>query len=388
MQNSQNSNLQKIPFIDFVPAEVKETTGDNWRIVFYVRKPGSDKLKRFRRRVKKLSGKQNRLRYAKRICAELNKKLENGTWSPFKNQVAGKEYKSFFEVMNLFIDQSERKYKDNLLRKDTFRSYTSYVKNIKKYMGEDMFTVEFNQKFIVEFLDHLYYTKKRSSRTSNNYLSFCSTLSIFMKERNFLTENPTELIKTRRVGKKVREIIPVKIRNNIFEYLGKKNPEYLGLCLTVYFCFIRRTEISKLQVKNLDLTGDTIFIPSNVSKNGKDGFVTVPKKLKILLAKHMDGFNDEDYLFSDENFKPGTKKLKPKKISDTWSKMRKELKFKNEYQFYSLKDTGITQLFLLQVPLIKIRDQARHHDIKITESYTPRNYASDETIKNLEFDFF
>jgi hypothetical protein len=79
--------------------------------------------------------------------------------------------------------------------------------------------------------------------------------------------------------------------------------------------------------------------------------------------------------------------LNPKKISDTWSKIRAELNFKAEYQFYSLKDTGITELFLLNVAVIKIRDQARHHDIKITETYTPRNYVCDDTIKNLDFNF-
>lgn len=107
----------------------------------------------------------------------------------------------------------------------------------------------------------------------------------------------------------------------------------------------------------------------------------------MLLVAHLEKATKEDYLFSDDNFKPGPRKLEPKKISDTWSKMREVLKFKNEYQFYSLKDTGITQLFNLDVPLIKIRDQARHHDIKITETYTPRNYASDETIRSLEFNF-
>ena len=390
MKTSQNSPAHKVPFIDFVPAEVKETTGENWRIVFYVRIPGTNEMKRFRRRVKKLSSQQKRMRYAKRICAEINKKLNEG-WSPFVEDYARNEYKPLEKVMSLFLEQSERKYKDNLLRYDSLRAYKSFIKNIQAYVKitgkNEMFTGEFNKKFVLDFLDHLYYHKKRTARTSNNYLAFCNLLAIFMKDRDYITVNPTDHISKRKVGKKIREIIPKGTRQIIFEYLGKTNTNYLTLCLCVYFCFIRRTEISKLQVKNVSLINDTIFIPGNFSKNGKDGFVTIPNKLKMLLVAHLEKATNEDYLFSDDNFKPGPRKLEPKKISDTWSKMREVLKFRNEYQFYSLKDSGITQLFNLNVPLIKIRDQARHHDIKITETYTPRNYASDETIKTLEFDF-
>ena len=75
------------------------------------------------------------------------------------------------------------------------------------------------------------------------------------------------------------------------------------------FCFIRRTEISKLLVKHVNLVKDTIFIPGDISKNTKDGIVTIPKKLKELLLIHLDGSTQEDFLFSDDNFKPGKKKL-------------------------------------------------------------------------------
>lgn len=53
-----------------------------------------------------------------------------------------------------------------------------------------------------------------------------------------------------------------------------------------------------------------------------------------------------------------------------------------EYHFYGLKDTGITDLFLLGLPAIKIRDQARHSSVSITELYTPYNMGCDEFIRN------
>lgn len=390
METSQKSKISAIPFIDYVPAEVKETTGENWRVVFYVRKPGTNEMQRFRRRVKKISNKQQRMRYAKRICANINSKLEN-KWTPFQDTLGKHEYQPFSEALKLFMKQGERKHKDKLMRHDTLRSYTSYVNNIKKYLKEkgrsEMFTIEFNKKFVLDFLDYIYYERKRSARTSNNYLSFLSTLSTFMVDKEFISTNPTAGIPKKKTGKKKREIIPSEIRSEIFKYWAERNQHYLTLCLTVFFCFIRRTEISLLKVKHVSLKNDTIFIPKEIAKNEKDGIVTIPKKLKKLLVFHLDKAATEDYLFSSDNFKPGRERLAPKKISDTWGKMKRELEIKDEYQFYSLKDTGITQLFYFGIPTIKIRDQARHHDIKITESYAPRNYVADDLLKDLDHDF-
>ncbi|PZW41635.1 phage integrase family protein [Mesonia algae] len=392
MSLSQNSNstAHKEIFLDFEPAEIGGLSGSDWRIYFRVKVPGEQKMKLFRRRVKKYSNKTVRMRYAKRMCAEINKKLEKG-WSPFFDGYADNEFYRLIDVLDKFLKQAERKLNDNLLRKDTYRSYSSYAKNIEEYLKlkglEDLFTVQFDRSFIIEFLDHIYYDKKRTARTSNNYLSFCSQLCVFMVDRNYLTNNPTLKIPKRKVGKKKREILPNYLRNDIFKYQSKNSKEYLTLCLLVYFCFVRRTELTKLKVKHIDLEKSTIFIPAEISKNKKDGIVTIPKKLKILLAKHVHTFLIDDFLFSNENFKPGKKQLQPKKVSDEWGKMRNALNFENKYQFYSLKDSGITELFLLGVPSKKIRDQARHHDIKITESYTPRNYKADEFLRDLDFDF-
>ena len=96
--------------------------------------------------------------------------------------------------------------------------------------------------------------------------------------------------------------------------------------------------------------------------------------------------NNSDYLFG-EDFKPSKKQLNPKKISDTWTKYRNKYKFDSKFQFYSLKDTGIMDLLNSGIPSIKVRDQARHYDIKQTEAYTTRNLTADETIKSASFSF-
>lgn len=47
------------------------------------------------------------------------------------------------------------------------------------------------------------------------------------------------------------------------------------------------------------------------------------------------------------------------------------------------KDTGITDLISAGVPLLSVRDQARHQSIKQTDEYTPRNMIkADAFVKN------
>ena len=160
-----------------------------------------------------------------------------------------------------------------------------------------MFTVEFDKKFVLGFLDHIYYERKRSARTCNNYLGFINLLGGFMEDREYVAVNPAQGINKKKNKKKKREIIPATVRNEIFKYLAANDRNFLTLCLTVYFCFIRRTEISKLLVKHADLKADTIFIPKEISKNGKDGVVTIPGKLKELLLLHLDKATQDDFLF-------------------------------------------------------------------------------------------
>ena len=65
--------------------------------------------------------------------------------------------------------------------------------------------------------------------------------------------------------------------------------------------------------------------------------------------------------------------------------MRAALKLSDTYQFYSLKDTGITKMISL-LNVAEVRDQARHSNISITDVYTDRrNIDGNSHIKSLNF---
>ena len=170
----------------------------------------------------------------------------------------------------------------------------------------------------------------------------------------------------------------------IFDYLAIQPGNYFGLCLAINLCFVRRTELAFLRVGHFDFDRSILTIPAEFSKNKKDGHVTIPDRLRDVLKPIFEHEKLSYYAFSANNFMPGPVQITPKRISDQWVKVRKALNLPKEYQFYSLKDTGITKLLMNGVPGVKVRDQARHYDLSVTDKYVRHGVAlGDEELRKI-----
>ena len=87
----------------------------------------------------------------------------------------------------------------------------------------------------------------------------------------------------------------------------------------------------------------------------------------------LTGHHGGEYLFS-EGCRPGPTYYTEKQFRDFWTRtLRKDLGFSERYKFYSLKDTGITNMLRQNVDILTVRDQARHSSILITDTYTPKD---------------
>lgn len=374
LQNSKNLHL----FIDYVPAELKENK--TWEIVYYAIDPTEQnpekQLKRKRNRVKPMRNVTERRKYAKRIVAKINEKLARG-WTPFINEKKVKSYTKLNDVFKIFLQQTEQQIKKGTLRPDTLRAYKSYIKNFQGFLTDikksELFINEFNEALCRDFLDIIYYDRENSAVTHNNYLTFIGTFTRWMIKRRYISVDFTTLISKIKQTEKRRTVIPKDVRETIFAHLKSTNKGYHTLCLTAFYCLIRRTELTKLKVSDVLLANGIINIPADVSKNGKSQIVTIPNELMRDLSYHIRLAKKGDFVFSSDSYKPGKKQLEPKKVSDTWVKLRKKLKFDSRYQWYSLKDTGITNYLQLGIPTIDVKNQARHHSIKQTEAYIPKS---------------
>jgi integrase/recombinase XerD len=382
MPNSQKSlpRNKSIAFVDYKPAELR--INKDWLIVYYAKNPVTGKLECQRLRVPVINNKTERLKHGKKIVLEINNKLVAG-WSPFLEET-GKNYKTFKEVIDAFLKQLKKQLKDGVVREDTLRTYNSNLNLFQQFFIEKhikiTFAIEINKKICVQYLDWVYVDRNNSPRTRNNHLIFLKLFCAFLVSRGVLNENPTAGILPMKLPPKTRQIFPVHIKNLIQAKLQTYDNGFYTLCMTTYFCLIRNTELGKLLVSMVSLERSSIFLSKEISKNKKDETITIPSQFLPILRKHIGNANPDQYLFSSDNFNVGTLQMPVRKIATAWEKLRKELNLESKYQFYSLKDTGITDLLNSGIPAIKVRDQARHYDIKITELYTPRNQGCDASI--------
>ncbi len=365
---------KNIPLVDYIPAELHENS--TWEVVYYVFNPFEQKLKRKRNRVKPLKSITQRRQLAKRMIVEINNRLLYG-WNPFMDAEKVKEFTRLNDALNLFLKHLEIEFKDGNLRFDTKKTYTSRITVIKRYLHSvgknDVLCYKFNSSLISDFLDYMRYDKRVSARTRDNYMTFIKTLCNFLLQKKYIGVNPSLNFKKTNKKKNSRIVISEKDREKIFNYFKKEDANYFLLCLVCYYCLIRRTELSKIKVSDVNFLTNTIFIHSDNSKNKQSAHVTMPINLKIMLQKHIAAANKKDYLFSADNYAPGKNSFHPDKCSKKWRKMRLFLKLDENIKWYSLKDTGITDLIIAGVDLVSVRDQARHHSIKQTNTYIPQN---------------
>ncbi|WP_445718002.1 tyrosine-type recombinase/integrase [Flavobacterium sp.] len=388
MPNSQknNSHVNSTAFISFRPAEL--CIGTQWVVVYYAKNPLSEKMERFRVYVPAVKSQTERKKLGKKMVLEINNKLYSG-WLPYYSDVKSSEFKTFEYCKEKFLEQNEKDVKTGLKRIDTLRTYRSFLKMIDLYAKEKKLELKLalhlNKEFVVNYLDWILYERNNTARTHNNHLDFIATFVNYCVHRGWIKENFVKQIPRRKESEKKRKVLPADVKDKVKE-LENTNFHFYALCMLIYYCFIRRTELTKLKVSDVELVNNRIVLRSEISKNKKTESVTIPRKFLPTLIKHLENAKNSDYLFG-EDFKACDIKLKPAKISTTWDKFRLENNIDMVYQFYSLKDTGITDLLKAGIPAIKVRDQARHHDLKITEKYTARNNTFDLDVLNSEFGF-
>lgn len=91
MPKNEKNTSSRIIYVDYKPAVLQKGQNDQWRIVFFAKVPAQNEFKRFRKRVPPLSPTREREKYAKKMIAAINQKLDNG-WSPFYEDTNVKNY--------------------------------------------------------------------------------------------------------------------------------------------------------------------------------------------------------------------------------------------------------------------------------------------------------
>lgn len=359
-----------IPFVTFRPAQYYK--GNDSFVYFYATDPLTGKLKRKRIKLNHIKRKTERDRYAQFLCHQLNEKLYEG-WNPFVEQLGSKAVTITSAIDQFLADRAKSTRKATI---DSYSSFSGFFKewlSLAKLSGNFVFTLD--HKHLRSYMDYIDNRSSISNRTYNNHISFLVLLFDFFIERDFIKENPAKKLKKRKVDSKKRGIIPPSVRSEIKEYLQKNNPCFYQVVLLCYRCLIRPKEITMLKLRYYDPVDGMLTIPSDVAKNHHERVIALPDELRDYFDRILHIPSDW-YLFSNSRtFEPGPKRLAHTRISGYWAMMREELKLPDSYQFYSLKDTGITEMLEAGVPPKFVKELADHHSLEMTERYTHKSDA-------------
>lgn len=356
-------------FTDFIPAKLHDCNPENWYISYYVKNPANNKLERKQIRLNRINPASTRLKFARKLINEINCKLNDG-WNPFIEQEASKSFHRLSDAMQLFM---QVKFKE--LRPDSIRCYKSYIKFLNEYLtnilkNTDIYVINFDANKATELMQYLYSKPATSERLFNNYKSFYITFWNWLIENQYCKANVFLHIKKKREKEKVRKYIDTQTRKLIKDYLLKTNQkEFYITCLLCYNCLIRPKEMLMLKSEHIKLEKGIINIPGEISKTHKTRCVTITDELYDLLSGlNLDKINPEYYIFST-GLKPGKLLKKSNYLGKFWNRMRNKLGLPKHFQFYSLKDSGITDLLKSGVKSMDVKQQAGHSSLAMTEKY-------------------
>ena len=266
--------------------------------------------------------------------------------------------------------------------------YRSSVNILREFFSSlvvpPKYVYQFDQALIIDFLDWLLLDRDASARTRNNYRSWLYGLSEFLKKRKYITENPVEDVEILKESAKFRKDLSKEKLATMRQHLLENDPHFLLACELEYYTFIRPNELSHLKVKDVSIKDQTIFVSGEFSKNHKDGFVGINRRIcRLMIELKVLEQPGEFYLFG-KGFIPRKERNNADQFNRRWKKMREELGWEECYQFYSLKDSGIRDL-ANNAGIVIARDQARHSDVATTNKYLQvhPNDVHEET-KNFE----
>ena len=354
-------------------------TGKEWYVGFTAWDPSSNTMKRKKIKLNFIESKLERRKYASGLIIRLNTKLQNG-WNPWIESENGRAFLTFSEICENYLRYITKLHQDGVYRKDTYVTNKSYLKNIVDYNNSRKKTkityiYQFDTSFVSDLLEYVYVDRDNSAQTRNNYLGFVRTFSTFLVQNRYVKTKPSEgvpMISKRRI-KKERTTIDDQDMMRLKDFLQTTNKFYLLSCYILHYCFIRPSEMSQLRIEDISVKNQTIYISEKISKNRTSGVITLPAKvIHLMIDIGIFNYPAHYYLFSDK-FAPGEKLKSDKQFRDYWNNhVRKNLKFPARYKFYSLKDTGITNM-LKVMDKLSVRDQARHSSILTTDIYTPHD---------------
>ena len=379
----------RLEILGYKPATLKHDS-NGWYIQYYVFSPVTNNFERIRTKLNCVRDNFRRLNdfraYAEKMVQDINLKLAGG-WTPLIEQ----QNASLFKPMNLateeFISIKKRE-----LRQSTMVAYKSVLSILNNWIVEELHSPDcpasmFNHALAVRFMDFLFTEpteeeirkakaqkkqprKALSANAWNTYLKKYRAIFSWFEEHCYCKENPFERIKTKQKEEKRRGLIPAEVRGQIFDYCEENMPNYILVCMLIYYSLIRPKEIALIQLRDIHLDEGYILIPVEKAKTHIERAAPLsPELIERLKAMHLEKYPQDYYLLGTE-YVPSEAPAYHGKYKKDWMKIREALHLPQEMQLYSFKDDGITEMIDDHNMNIHLVQQAAgHQDVTTTMKY-------------------
>ncbi len=341
-------------------------TGKSWYVDFFSLDPATCSMRRKKYMLDSIPKIAERRKRASELIESLLKLLRSG-WSPWVNVDDNRGY----TLLSDALDKYERSL-EKLPKLKTRQSYASRLNVLREYIAQlvlpPRYVYQYSTSFVSDFLDWLYLDREVTGRTRNNYRGWCSSLAAYFIEREYISTNPVTKIKNVAEVAKKRQPLTAPMLHALKQYLSDKHPIFLLACMMEYYTMIRPEELSNIRIGDISIQEQTVFISAEISKNKRDGKVGLNDDIiRLMLDIDLFKYPSNYFIFGDK-LRHCPTKASSEIFRREWKKIRKVLKWSDEYQFYSLKDSGIRDLANSE-GIVIARDQARHTDISTTNKY-------------------
>jgi len=331
---------------------------------------------------------KQRDKYAKELVKELTLKLKSG-WHP--DGVVRNSREVTMEIaLEAYLDKKKKEFKDNQIRFDTIRSSKSMIGVFQKWLKREKYhqlaPENFTKGYASEYMDYIYMEKDVSSITYNNYLMYARMFFNDFIEKDWCAKNPFQHIKPKKSPNKSERVpLTLEERKKVKEYFLEKNPYYLLCILLIFHSGIRRTELTKIKVDDIDFENKVIVVKNTTAKTKRQRYASMPSEvIRFMLTLKINEAPSRYFLIGNE-WMPGDSAISPKRLTKAWARARIKLKLHPKAQLYSVRKTGGIQKAEDKISVQALKDFFGHSDLKTAAHYLEnhRNKGNDELKSNV-----
>lgn len=326
--------------------------------------------KQFRGGINTFKTKENRVLHGNALIAYWKMELKAG-WNPFGNmEDLPVTRPTITEALDIIFEL-----KTAGCQKRTLERYRYQIKLLKTWLEatrlQHIYLAQFELHHAQAYMDYLTLKKTYSGRTFNDHITGLSTFFNCMIDREWIVKNPWRKIKKRKVEVGRNIAFSDSEKEKLSKHLREHDIDIFYFKEFIYYCFIRRSELTRLKIANIDWKNMSIVVPSSASKNKKQESVVIPASfVSILKEMGLQDMPPDWYIFG-RGLKPGpVQYINYNHISTRHNKICRALGIDESKGLYSWKHSGVCALYpVLNGDIYAMMRQLRHSELATTQIY-------------------